>query len=200
MISLLTKDAKEIEVDKKQALRFMGCKDEIISEDFSRLYNECLDLYLSSADLKAVVRKTEVIFLEGNKIKFDFGIIESESLKKNLQNCKSAYVFAATAGSEVDRQIKKLSFMSDGKGMILSCIASSGIECWCDFINDEMAKKNALRPRFSPGYGDVPLCVQKDIFAFLDVNRKLGMSLTEALMMVPVKSVTAIVGILEELK
>lgn len=200
MISLLTKDAKEIEVDKKQALRFMGCKDEIISEDFSRLYNECLDLYLSSADLKAVVRKTDVSFLESNKIKFDFGIIESESLKKNLQNCKSAYVFAATAGSEVDRQIKKLSLMSDGKGMILSCIASSGIECWCDFINDEMAKKNVLRPRFSPGYGDVPLCVQKDIFAFLDVNRKIGMSLTEALMMVPVKSVTAIVGILEELK
>lgn len=198
MISLLTKDAKEIEVDKKQALRFMGCKDEIISEDFAELYNECLHLYLSSADLKAVVRKTDISFLEDNKIQFDFGIIDSKSLKKNLQNCKSAYVFAATAGSEVDRQIKKLSLMSDGKGMILSCIASSGIECWCDFINDEMAKGKVLRPRFSPGYGGVSLEVQKDIFEFLDVSRKIGISLTQALMMVPIKSVTAIVGILEE--
>ncbi|MBQ8504362.1 MAG: hypothetical protein IJ491_08835 [Clostridia bacterium] len=198
MISLLTKAADEIEVDKKQALRFMGCKQEIISEDFDELYNECLELYLASADLKAVVRKTDVSFQDGNKIKFDFGTIESESLKKNLRGCKSAYVFAATAGSEVDRQIKKLSVMSDGKAMILSCIASSGIECWCDFINDEMARNKVLRPRFSPGYGDVSLCVQKDIFDFLDVNRKLGMSLTEALMMVPVKSVTAIVGIVEE--
>lgn len=198
MISLLTKDAKEIEVDKKQALRFMGCKDEIISEDFAELYDECLELYLSSADLKAVVRKTDVSFPEDNKIQFDFGIIESESLKINLKNCKSAYIFAATAGSEVDRQIKKLSLMSDGKGMILSCIASSGIEGWCDYINEEMAKGKKLRPRYSPGYGDVSLSVQTDILSFLDANRKIGLTLTDTLMMIPIKSVTAIVGVVEE--
>lgn len=197
MISFYTMNAKDIEVDKKQAYRFMGCKDGFVNEDFEQMYEECLRIYLSSAQPRAVSRKTKVSLGEGNKIHFDFGTIESESLKRNLQNCESAYIFAATVGSDVDRQIKRLSLMSGGEGMILSCIASSGIECWCDIINEEMAKKHKLRPRFSPGYGDVPLSVQPEILQFLDAGRKIGLTLTDALMMVPVKSVTAIVGITE---
>lgn len=200
MISLFNEDVKNIGVDKRQALRFMGCKEDFVSEDFDEMYNECLAKYLSCAELKAVVRKTDVTFLDDDKIKFDFGIIESESLKKNLRGCKSAYVFAATVGSEIDRQIKRLSFLSDGTAMIFSCIASSGVECWCNFVNEKLAQGKKLRPRFSPGYGGVSLEVQKDIFDFLDVSRKIGISLTDALMMVPIKSVTAIIGIVEEEK
>ena len=198
MISFLTKAAKEIPVDKKQACRFMGCRDENISGAFAELYDECLSKYLSVAELKAVVRKSAIAFSEGNKIQFDFGIIESESLKKNLHNCRSAYIFAATAGSEVDRTIKRLCVSSEAEGMIFSCIASSGVDCFCDFINEEMAKKHKLRPRFSPGYGDVPLSVQPAILDYLEAGKRIGITLTESLMMVPVKSVTAIVGILEE--
>ncbi len=195
MISLLTKDVKEIEVDKKQALRFMGCRTENVSEELLELYDECLEMYLNSADLKAVVRKTDVFFDEGNTIRFDFGTVESESLKRNLCGCKSAYVFAATAGIEVDRCIKRLSLNSEAESMIFSCIASSGVECWCDYINNEMAKDCKLRPRFSPGYGDVSLNIQSDVLQYLDATSKIGITLTQSLMMVPVKSVTAIVGI-----
>lgn len=198
MINFYSKDSCEIEVNKSQALRFMGCKSDIDNEEFQSIYEECLTLYHSFAEPKAVVRKTDVLFGDGNKIHFDFGTIESESLKKNLTGCKSAFVFAATVGSEIDRQFKKLSLGSEAESMIFSCIASSGIECWCDYVNDELAKSKKLRPRFSPGYGGVPLTVQKNIFEFLDVSRKIGVSLTEKFMMVPIKSVTAIVGIMEE--
>lgn len=195
MITFLSKDTKEINPDKKMALRFMGCRNGEIGEELEEIYEECLGLYLSAADLKAVFRKTEVVFCEGNKIRFDFGVIESESLKKNLKGCKSAYVFAATAGGEIDRFIKRLSVSSPAESMVFSCIASSGIECWCDYVNEELAKGKRLKPRFSPGYGDVPLTVQTEILTFLDATRKIGLTLTENLMMVPTKSVTAIVGI-----
>ncbi len=197
MLSLLFKDVKEIEVDKKQALRFMGCKTEIVSEALTEIYDECLQRYLDTAELKAVVKKTDIFFEEGNTIRFDFGTIESESLKRNLSGCKSAYIFGATSGIEVDRCIKRLSLSSEAESVVFSCIASSGVECWCDYINAEMAKKHTLRPRFSPGYGDVPLEVQRDILQYLDASSKIGITLTESLMMVPVKSVTAIVGIIE---
>ena len=52
-----------------------------------------------------------------------------------------------------------------------------------------------LRPRFSPGYGDLPLELQKDVFRVLDCPRKIGLSLNESLLMSPSKSVTAIIGI-----
>lgn len=51
------------------------------------------------------------------------------------------------------------------------------------------------RPRFSPGYGDLPLALQRDIFHALDCARKIGLTLNDSLMMSPAKSVTAIIGI-----
>ena len=52
--------------------------------------------------------------------------------------------------------------------------------------------------RFSPGYGDFDLKYQKDILEYLDANKKIGISLTDSLMMIPTKSITAIIGIKRE--
>jgi cobalamin-dependent methionine synthase I len=52
-----------------------------------------------------------------------------------------------------------------------------------------------LRPRFSPGYGDLSLSVQSDLLNVLDARRNIGLTLSDSLMMIPQKSVTAIVGL-----
>ena len=175
----------------------MGCKSAELSESLADLYEESLENYMSVAEPKAVIRKTSVSFGEDNEVIFDFGSVKSESLCKNLEGCKSAYVFAATVGIGVDRMMKRLSVLSEAEMMVFSCIASSGVECWCDFVNEKLAENHTLKPRFSPGYGGVSLEIQKDIFRFLEAEKMLGLTLTESLMMIPVKSVTAIVGIVE---
>ncbi len=195
MITFLTENVAKIGTDKKMACRFMGCKSTVLSEPLAEVYEECLEVYMNTADLKAVVRESSVSFQGEDETVFDFGTVKSSSLRKNLEGCSKAYIFAATAGAEIDRTMKRLSLISEADAMVYSCIASSGIECWCDYINAEMAKEHTLKPRFSPGYGGVSLEIQRNIFDFLDVQRKIGVSLTESLMMVPVKSVTAIVGI-----
>lgn len=195
MISFMTESVSKIGTDKKMACRFMGCGKEPLSEALEELYEECLELYMQTADLKAVYRKTSVSFGGDNEVIFDFGSVKSESLRKNLEGCKSAYIFAATVGAQVDRTMKRLSLISEADAMVYSCIASSGVECWCDFINEKLSENRTLKPRFSPGYGGVSLEIQRNIFDFLDVQRKIGVSLTDSLMMVPVKSVTAIIGI-----
>ena len=60
---------------------------------------------------------------------------------------------------------------------------------------EEAVKGNLLSPRYSPGYGDVPLSVQKDICRELDCAKTVGITLTESLLMIPEKSVTAVIGI-----
>ena len=57
------------------------------------------------------------------------------------------------------------------------------------------AEDKILRPRFSPGYGDLPLDFQKEFLKITDASRKLGISLNDSLLMSPSKSVTAIIGI-----
>ena len=49
--------------------------------------------------------------------------------------------------------------------------------------------------RFSPGYGDLPIEVQKDFLPLLDAERRLGITLSESCLMAPSKSVTAIIGV-----
>ena len=51
------------------------------------------------------------------------------------------------------------------------------------------------RPRFSPGYGDLPLDVQSPLLALTDATRRLGVTLSESNLMNPLKSVTAVIGL-----
>ncbi len=133
-------------------------------------------------------------------INFGFAKTNSVSLRKNLQGCESIILFAATVGIEIDRLIAKYSRISPAKALMFQAIGTERIESLCDaFNNDITAEYRALgmdtSPRFSPGYGDLPLELQSDVFNVLDCPRKIGISLNESLLMSPSKSVTAIIGI-----
>lgn len=195
-VILRTSSSEEILPDKKMALRFMGCKE--LSDSLEEVYEKSLQEYKKAAVFKAVYRETSVTFFGEKGIRFDFGEIESADLRKNLEGCSSAFIFAATSGSGVDRLILKHTKLSPACVMVTDCIASSGIEVFCDLINNEMRNGRKLKPRYSPGYGDVSLTCQSDILSFLDAYRKIGLTLTETYLMTPIKSVTAIVGIVEE--
>lgn len=52
-----------------------------------------------------------------------------------------------------------------------------------------------LRPRFSPGYGDFRLSCQQFFFDALEISKRIGVYLTESFLMVPFKSITAVIGI-----
>ena len=64
-----------------------------------------------------------------------------------------------------------------------------------DEIRLELEPGETLVSRFSPGYGDLPLGYQRTLLAILDTPRKIGVSLTDTLLMVPSKSVSAVVGV-----
>lgn len=184
--------------DKKQAFRFMGCPWETENEELDRLYEQCLEEVKKEAVCKAVWRKTEIKFKGNDTVQFDFGEITSAALCKNLQNCSSAYVFAATVGAGIDRLLVRYRYSDAAKAMALSAVASSAVECWCDCINEKIAAGKKTKARFSPGYGGVELKHQREILGFLDAEKWLGITLSASFFMTPVKSVTAFIGIEEE--
>ena len=126
--------------------------------------------------------------------------IRSRDLSCHLAGCEEGILFAATLGTEADRIIYRYSRMDMSKGVIAEAAATALIEAYCDDCQagwEETARKQGrtLRERFSPGYGDFSIVYQKDILALLDAARKLGLTLTDGLMLAPAKSVTAIIGI-----
>ena len=192
----LSKNGDEIEPDKKEALRYMGCRDNNIG-DLEAVYEECLQEYKKVASYKAVYRFTDIMQSADNTTDMRFCKISNDALYKNLSGCESAAVFAATAGVGVDRLIMRYSKTSPAHAVVTSCIASSAIEVWCDEVNGLISEQYVTKPRFSPGYGGMSLEYQKDVLSFLDAERKIGITLSDALMMIPAKSVTAFVGIIK---
>lgn len=124
----------------------------------------------------------------------------STSLAAHLANCTEAALFAATLGAAVDREMSRLTSKSLYEATVFDACANAFIEAVCDKRCDEFA--NSLKgdnlhttPRFSPGYGDLPIDSQRLFFALLRPERRLGITLSNALTLIPVKSVTAFIGI-----
>lgn len=198
--TIFTKFYDAPKINKKEILRYMGCKNN--TEDIDSLIDDCLHETLSKLSYKVCYRQFAICQNE-NSLNLSFMTINSHDLSKNLKGCENIIVFAATIGIEVDRLISKYGKISPAKSLCIQAIGAERIESLCNTFNNDiksqLAEKNLFtRPRFSPGYGDLPLTVQKDFFRVLDCTRKIGLSLNDSLLMSPSKSVTAIIGICKE--
>ena len=178
----------------KEILRYAQCSDA--DEDIFSALSACKNEALRFVSYK--VCYCELPVTTDNDL-CDFGIfsVRSKILAKNLCRCNRAIVFAASVGIEIDRLIAKYSRLSPTKALLLGAIGSERVEALCDAFCQDIAKEYcaSAMPRFSPGYGDLPLDTQKDIFSLLDCQRKIGLTLNDSLLMSPSKSVTAFMGI-----
>lgn len=194
MDSVLFKNYRDIPVCEKEILRYAGCRT--VQSDVSELLKDCLVEVENSLKYQVCYRELEVNITDD---KCDFGVFSvcSASLAKHLCGCKRVIVFAATIGFGIDRLITKYSHILPARGLMLQAIGAERIEALCNtFCNDIEAETSLnITARFSPGYGDVPLEVQRDIFSLLNCDKYIGISLNNSLLMSPSKSVTAFVGI-----
>ncbi|MDE6441956.1 MAG: Vitamin B12 dependent methionine synthase activation subunit [Clostridia bacterium] len=180
-------------VDIKQTLRYLGYSGGEVPEE---LLSECRNLILPELNPRAVYEVYDVN-RDGGILDLGFVKTRSKDLYKNLEGCEKIALFAATVGTGVDRLILKYNKLSPARAVVLQAMGSSAVECWCDEVNAHITQKfKNTKPRFSCGYGDFPLSVQREIFSALDVTRRLGINLNENLFMTPSKSVTAVIGIL----
>ena len=198
MVYILSFNAPPI--DRKEVLRYAGVAEESI--EISALLDECISEIDGRLSYKVCYREFTALACDG-EVNLDFCRVKSNALCRNISGCDKIILFAATVGFEIDRLIARAGVISAAKAMMLQALGSERVEALCDAFND-MIKKEAssrgytTRPRVSAGYGDIPLSMQKEIFAALDCKSKIGVSLGENLWMSPSKSVTAIIGLQEK--
>ena len=197
MNNVYTRTYRSPKIDRREILRYAGIIKE--APDIEGVLDECI----AEVERKLVYRVCYAEFeLKDMPDHLDLGFakIDSGDLKKHLESCCGIIVFAATVGIEIDRAIYKYSKLSPAKAVLLQAIGAERIEALCDAFCEDMAREKSLqgaelRRRFSPGYGDLDLGVQRDIFAALDCQKRIGISLNDSLLISPSKSVTAIIGI-----
>ena len=125
--------------------------------------------------------------------------IRSHALAAHLAGCKRVILFAATLGTSFDRELQKQARLSPARAYELQMQGLREIEEWCDLLCEKLAKEQGctLRGRFSPGYGDLSLEMQREIFRVLEPAKHIGLCLSDSCVMTPSKSVTAFVGVEE---
>lgn len=179
-----------------EALRYMGYKGHTPDVNDQKLIDECQRELMGVLSPVCCYAYSDVEILSEDTVTLSFGEVSSKSLAAHLKGCTGAFLFAATIGIGCDRLIAKYSRVKPAKGVVIDALGSSAIEHFCDFAELEITKDIGEHcSRFSAGYGDFPLSHQLDFMRVLDMNRQLGITLSDSLLMTPTKSVTAVIGI-----
>ena len=181
-------------IRRREILRYAGCAEADAAT--ASLMEYCLTEAADALVYKVCYRELPVT-VAGEMCDFGAFSVLSRQLARNLSGCGRVILFAATVGVGIDRLIQKYSRLAPSRALMMQAIGAERIEALCDAFCDDMEKEMgvSLRPRFSPGYGDLPLVVQKDIISLLEAPKRIGLSLNDSLLMSPTKSVTAFAGI-----
>lgn len=187
----------------RETVRYLGYGKKAIDERTLRLIQECFEELERIADVRFIYRIFELSDIENDRIQIGHLKIHSQKLSKNLKGCEKIVFFAVTLGTSVDLLMRKYEIVNITKAVVFQAAAAAFLEEWCNRIQKEIeVTQNKegyyIRPRFSPGYGDFHIQHQKDVLQMLDAPKKIGLTMTDACMLTPIKSVTAVIGLSKE--
>lgn len=178
-------------IDRKNALRYMGCRGEV-SSDFIDKVAEC------EAELEEAMTP-RYIYKVAPVSKLD-AVLSGKDVYRHLEGCSSAAILAVTLGGAVDTLVRKYQSCDVARALIVDAEASAAVEIVAGEAEREIARATGknLTWRYSPGYGDYPLECQSALLSFLDAERKIGLFALESFLLTPAKSVTAVIGLTED--
>jgi len=185
-------------INKKEMMRYagLGGKAEFPEEKISVALCDAAALaepkgiwQMYSYDAaRAVVQSDTPLLLEGNAI------------RRHLSQSVSIILMAVTAGDEIEKASDD--YFKEGnyvQGLLLDAAATAITEHIADqledFIKNEAARSGQKTMwRFSPGYSDWPITQQKALAGLIHAG-EIGITVTDHSMLVPRKSVTAVIGL-----
>ncbi len=188
-------EARITAISHPEALRYLGVRGEAPPELLAALPPLEKEL-LSVVRPRAVWRIFSLLpdgTLEGTAFR-----PEGQDLKKLFAGCGRAVLLAATLGAGADDLIRRRQSRDMASAVILDALCGAAIENVCDNLCEDLAEALSparLTPRFSPGYGDFPLSQQAALCAVLNAERRIGLTLTPGGLLLPQKSVTAVIGV-----
>lgn len=189
-------------VSRSEVLRYLGYQGQPLSPELDRRIDDTVTrciaiaqprMSLASYALREIGEQS--VALEGCTLR-----LTGHDIVRHLADAREVVLFATTLGVVIDRELRRLSLTDTLEQVIFDAAATALVERATDAA-EAQARAYASAAgmhtswRFSPGYGDLPLDVQGDFLSALDATRQLGITLTPSSLMVPTKSVTALVGI-----
>ena len=180
-------------LDRSEVLRYLGYAGQEISPELDARIDEGMAHALEVGRPRGVWRVFDVAGRDGGdepavRLAGTALVLRGHDIAEHLDGAVAVGVFAVTAGMGIDQEIRRLSLTVER--------AADAVEA--RLVGEAAARGQYVNWRFSPGYGDLPLDIQPVVLRTLDATRQLGITLTPTNLMVPTKSVTAVIGFFEE--
>lgn len=176
-------------LNRSEAIRYLGGAGIQMNDQMEVLMDECEKMVLEKAAPKFLY------------IELDLpcdAIMGGRDIANHLDGCEKAILMCATLGAEIDKLIRISQISDMAKAVVLDSFASVAVEQVCNRVDEIIAEKYNgynMTFRFSPGYGDYPISLQQDFLRMLDAPRKIGLTTNENFLLMPTKSVTAVMGL-----
>lgn len=188
------------ELDYDEALRYMGVKKGKADSNTLAMLPQCEQLVIKNS----IPRYRYGVF---DIEKTDMGIqvlntnllLTGKDIERHLNGCYGIVLMCATLSGNIDNLIRTAQLQDMSKAIVINSLSSVAIEQLCNKAEEEIY--SALDSscyktwRYSPGYGDLPIDIQKEILTILDAPRKIGLCTADSMTLTPIKSVTAIIGL-----
>jgi cobalamin-dependent methionine synthase I len=115
---------------------------------------------------------------------------------------RALVLLACTLGLASERELRTKNALNATDALLFNAATSSLVEAGANYASEEIAafaEQHQLYSglRFSPGYGDLPLALQSEFAKTLDLKRTLGITVTPENLLIPLKSITAFVGLFD---
>jgi hypothetical protein len=193
----------ELNVTPEKVIRFINSRNDALSGYSFEFLEEFLNKSVDYADIKG-----GFIFVSSEnfrKQKENFLIEKTEFISGRIITAKlfradSAALFTVTAGNYFENKAKELIDEGDiFSGYLADAAASEIAEAaaeWLEKKIDQFASERSLKTtsRYSPGYCGWSVSEQHKLFSFFPKNF-CGIKLTSSALMIPIKSVSGIVGL-----
>lgn len=187
--------ARLTELNYNEILMYLGYRGQKITEDVEIQIKRCISEVMKASEPKLVWRRLPLIEggIEGLEL-------PGQDIRDVLSSCQEVVLVAATIGSKVERLLMQREVSDMADAVIMDSCASTAIENVCDNfefdLRDELNQQGLyLTDRYSPGYGDFPLDIQPRLCAALNAQKRIGLTVSASNIMIPRKSVSAIMGI-----
>jgi len=189
----------EFSIDKNEVLRYAGHKG-IIPDNLDNIAQQVIRQCMETLTPRHTVRRARVTQTYNGVVLDDTLLLQGKDIKKHLDGCDECYILCATVGVGADSFIRTMQVTGSVYGLLADAAGSAAIEAYCDMIetnlrNDMKEEGKYLTWRYSPGYGDFPFTQQPEILDFLQAAKLTGVTCNESSIMLPAKSVTAVMGI-----
>ena len=191
-------DAELLQIPLREVLHFLGWRGTPVDAPLLAQIRDLCDLAVREVRPRMAERRFPLApdgSLAGTSM-----TPKGTDVRAMLAPCREAVLLAATLGAESERLLLRMQAKDAAQALVLDAVLSAAIEAVLDAreeaLRGELAVQGRyLTDRFSPGYGDMPLAQTREICEVLGAQRAIGLTVSAGGVMIPRKSVTAILGI-----